>query len=241
MDVNGEAIYGTRASPFKKQLAWGRCTQKDDKLYLHVFNWPADGRLAVPLKNEVKRARLLADKSKLKLERAAEATTILLPAAAPDKLASVIVLEIEGAPEPADSAAAVVTPDAQGQLLLKAAEANLVGETLQLEEKGGAPNLGYWTQQADYPEWVAQVPAGAYAVIVEYALEGGPTTFAVECGAARSEGELAGTQDWGTFATKPAGTLTVGVSGKTTIRVKAVKMNYAAMNLRGVTLKPIAQ
>ena len=27
MKVNGEAIYGTTASPFEK-LAWGRCTQK---------------------------------------------------------------------------------------------------------------------------------------------------------------------------------------------------------------------
>ena len=27
MKVNGEAIYGTKASPFEK-LAWGRCTQK---------------------------------------------------------------------------------------------------------------------------------------------------------------------------------------------------------------------
>ena len=27
MDVNGEAIYGTKASPFEK-LSWGRCSQK---------------------------------------------------------------------------------------------------------------------------------------------------------------------------------------------------------------------
>ena len=55
MKVNGEAIYGTTASPFKR-LAWGRCTKKltadGATLYLHVFNWPADGKLLVPgLKN----------------------------------------------------------------------------------------------------------------------------------------------------------------------------------------------
>ena len=44
MKCNGEAIYGTTASPFKK-LAWGRCTKKLDPsgatFYLHVFDWPA--------------------------------------------------------------------------------------------------------------------------------------------------------------------------------------------------------
>ncbi len=61
MNVNGEAIYGTSASPFKR-LPWGRCTQKPGKLYLHVFDWPKDGELLVPgLKNKVTQAYLLAD------------------------------------------------------------------------------------------------------------------------------------------------------------------------------------
>ena len=43
MKINGEAIYGTKASPFEK-LSWGRCSQKllpDGKirLYLYVFDW----------------------------------------------------------------------------------------------------------------------------------------------------------------------------------------------------------
>ena len=53
MKVNGESIYATAASPFEK-LAWGRCTQKklpdgNTRLYLHVFDWPKDGKLVVPL------------------------------------------------------------------------------------------------------------------------------------------------------------------------------------------------
>ena len=51
MKVNGEAIYGTTASPFAK-LAWGRSTTKLRKdggtLYLHVFDWPKDGKLRDP-------------------------------------------------------------------------------------------------------------------------------------------------------------------------------------------------
>jgi alpha-L-fucosidase len=36
--VNGEAIKGTRRSPFR-DLSWGRATVKGDNLYLHVFDW----------------------------------------------------------------------------------------------------------------------------------------------------------------------------------------------------------
>ena len=63
MKVNGEAIYGTTASPFAK-LAFGKCTQKPGKLYLHVFDWPKDGRLIVPMANPVKKAYLLAGAGK---------------------------------------------------------------------------------------------------------------------------------------------------------------------------------
>jgi len=100
MKVNGEAIYGTSASPFKK-LPWGRCTQKPGKLYLHVFDWPK-GDLVVPgLKNRVAKAYLLSDASRAALPVAAgeNGVSVKLPADAPDKIASVVVLEIEGQPE----------------------------------------------------------------------------------------------------------------------------------------------
>jgi len=51
MRKNGSAIYATSASPFRR-LSWGRCTQKrtttGGTLYLHVWDWPADGRLLLP-------------------------------------------------------------------------------------------------------------------------------------------------------------------------------------------------
>jgi alpha-L-fucosidase len=88
MKTNSESIYGTTASPFAK-LAWGRATQKPGKIYLHVFNWPK-GQLEVP-----------ADASRTRLEVAPSTgkLSIRLPAKAPDPIDSVVVLEIEGAPE----------------------------------------------------------------------------------------------------------------------------------------------
>lgn len=106
LKVNGEAIYGTTASPFD-YLPWGRCTRKGDKLYLHVFNWPADGIIRIPMTNKVTSARLLGDKTKnrLKFETVKGELTLNLPPVAPDSIASVIVLQVKGEPQPAHSIA----------------------------------------------------------------------------------------------------------------------------------------
>jgi alpha-L-fucosidase len=108
MKTNGEAIYGTQASPFKA-LEWGRCTQKPNKsgsrLFLHVFDWPSDGKLVVPgIVNAPRRAFLLADPAKknLPLKRAAEAIVITVSGEAPDQDNSVVVLDVKGIPEVKD-------------------------------------------------------------------------------------------------------------------------------------------
>jgi len=95
MKVNGDAIYGTTAGPFKTQLPWGRATSKTGKLYLHVFNWPVDGVLNVPgYSANVEHAYLLADpRTPLTTEADAAGLRIRVPAAAPDPVATVIVLE----------------------------------------------------------------------------------------------------------------------------------------------------
>ena len=97
LSVNGEAIYGTTASPFKSQLGFGRATQKGDTLYLHVFSWPADGKLEIPgVPRRFRRARLLADRAaKLTVTSDHGAYTIDgLPANALDPAATVIALEM---------------------------------------------------------------------------------------------------------------------------------------------------
>lgn len=97
--INSESIYGITASPFH-YLQWGRCTQKDNKLFLHVFNWPSDGQLTVPLLNKVEKAYLLADpKTTLKIENFVSKNIIKLPTIPPDKNISVIVLELIGKPK----------------------------------------------------------------------------------------------------------------------------------------------
>jgi alpha-L-fucosidase len=111
LKVNGDAIYGTTASPFS-YLSWGVATRKGSKLYLHVFDWPANGELRVPLKSAVKNAALLAAPTQsLPLTREAERVVVKVPAKAPDAVASVVVLELGGEPvtQPLPTAGQAVT------------------------------------------------------------------------------------------------------------------------------------
>ena len=114
MKVNGEAIYGTGPTPFGAEAgqlsdmekdkdgkpkfvpAWDwRCTSKSGKLYLIIFNWPQTGKFELPgMLSKVNRAFLLADHKKLKFTQTADGVTFRLPAKAPDKIASVICVEI---------------------------------------------------------------------------------------------------------------------------------------------------
>lgn len=106
LEVNGESIYGTGPSPFPV-FAWGRCTTKPGKLYLHVFEWP-EGALEVPgLRNPVTAAYLLADpaRGRLGVERFEGGARVSLPERMPDTHATVVVLEIEGAPDVAAAGA----------------------------------------------------------------------------------------------------------------------------------------
>lgn len=47
---NGEAIYGTEASPFREDFAWGKSTRKDNKLYLILSGkYPTNGTIELNL------------------------------------------------------------------------------------------------------------------------------------------------------------------------------------------------
>jgi len=100
MKVNGDSIYGTTKSPLKAAPDWGRITQKGRLLYLHVFNWPADGKIVVAgLNGKISSAKLLATGEKLKTSVDAQGVTVSVPATAPDKISSTIVLKFRGAPQ----------------------------------------------------------------------------------------------------------------------------------------------
>jgi alpha-L-fucosidase len=99
MKKNGESIYGTTASPLPLQ-SWGVSTVKGNKLYLHIFHWPEDGKLYVGgLKSNVGKIYLLSDTKKTFAPKRLNVNDVLitLPKKAIDTVNTVLVVELKNA------------------------------------------------------------------------------------------------------------------------------------------------
>jgi len=249
MKTNGEAIYGTKPSPFTKQLTWGRCTRKGSKLYLSVFDWPKDGKLRVPLTNETKGAYLLTQPKKpLKCAKVENAIEIAVPSAAPDKITSVVVLEIIG--EPQSPAPAAIKAEPGKPVVLLADDAKIVGDTMQSEVSGGKSNLGWWTNPNDYVEWKVELCKGVkYEVVLDYALapDSNGSKVRLECSGttpnststSKLEFTLTSTKAWDDYVQMKTGATFKSDPPCDTIRLKAIaKPGVGVMNLRSITLVP---
>jgi len=239
MKVNGDAIYSTTASPFKK-LPWGRCTKKvsgeDTVLYLHVFNWPADGKLVVPgLKNTVTAARLLAGRKKLHFNTTADGVEVEVPADAPDKISSTVVLTIKGAPEVASTP---IGQGTDGSVRLLASEADLHGGQ-QYETGGGKDNIGFWTNPSDTASWSFKVDRpGKFTVSAEIAAEGSGK-YEIVVGDQKLPAAAPDTKDYVKFErTDLPGSLDLA-AGMVTLTVKPVAEGWQPMNLKSVLLAPV--
>jgi len=264
MQVNGEAVYATSASPFKR-LPWGRCTQKadgrDTTLYLHVFDWPTGGRLRVPgLTNAVRSAYLLEGKRPVRAVKDGGGVTLTVPTTAPDPISSTVVLKIAGRP---DVTPTLLGQNAAGVLTLAAADAETHG-AVQYESGSGHDNLGFWTNPADWAEWPVQIThPGTFTVTAQIAALG-RGSFQVE--AHNLQGRVTGsivseahgitlssplfgvdflaatapnTGDYTKFQTVTLGTLTITQAGPGRVSVHPVKEGWQPMNLKSLTFTPV--
>jgi alpha-L-fucosidase len=96
MKKNSESIYGATYTPLNGQT-WGQATRKDDKIYLHVFDWPTDGKLTVESFPASARTVGLLASNPLTFSQRGQTLEIALPAQGPDADDSVIVVEIDPA------------------------------------------------------------------------------------------------------------------------------------------------
>jgi alpha-L-fucosidase len=242
MEGNGESIYGTSASPFKR-LSWGRCTQKPGLLYLHVFDWPTDGKLVVPaLHNEVKKSYLLTDASRAKLDvqRVEDNVIVSLPGDPPDPWDSVVVLEIEGEAEVTQGD---VRQAADRTITLHARDAETHGDRIRYESGNGKDNIGFWTNPDDWVSWVCRVyTAGKFTVEVQYACTApGGSQYAVQVDGQELKAQTAATGSWTSFKSQPLGTVTLSEDRHIlTVRASELK-GEGVMNLQSIVLKPLNQ
>ena len=94
---NGEAIYGTQASPFPVDPAWGRITCKGNTVYLLIKQWPAGDLRLYGLKSAVKGGRLLGCPDvAVTFQQDGDTLALSLPANSPEELVAVVAVDVEG-------------------------------------------------------------------------------------------------------------------------------------------------
>jgi alpha-L-fucosidase len=224
LKVNGEAIYETSASPFKR-LAWGRCTTKAGKLYLHVFDWPADGRLTIPMAGKVTGAYLLAQPEKpLDVVCTGEAVVITVPTSPPGPIASVVVVvaSVEGEVRPVQSSPAQAK---DGSLRLTADDAEIHGATARVEGDQER-NIGYWVDASDTVSWPAKIThPGLFRVEVVQACPEGTagTEYTLSVGDQTVSCKVAATGGWRSYETIPVGKIKIDQAGS--LIIKLVRAN----------------
>lgn len=98
MRTYGESIRGTTANPVGA-VPWGRITAKPGRLYLHVFDWPKNHQITVPVKNATTATgSMLADpqRSAVSCDVTAGGVVVTLRPQFLNPYDSVVVLETDG-------------------------------------------------------------------------------------------------------------------------------------------------
>jgi len=243
MKVNGEAIYGTAASPFTRLPFFGRATVKNNTLYLHVFDWPKSGQLRVPgLKNPVFSARILGlPNAHVGIKKENDDVLLTLPAEAPNDFAGVIALKLDTTPV---TVPYTIRPDRQGVIYLGTESAEIETRFEQRAKKENA--LGHvfltkWIRPDDVPAWAFTAPAGRYQVEVIYGKSAQPepsAEYTVAVGSQKLTGKVESTGgDW-VFKPHVAGVLALA-DGEQVLKITTNIKGTPAMELVGIRLHPV--
>jgi alpha-L-fucosidase len=243
--VNGESIRGTTRTPLPVQ-AWGESTRKGNTLYLHVFNWPANGELVGGgLKSNVKRARLLAERTiqqppalKAGRENSLDVKISGLPAIPPGEGDFVIVLECDGAIQ--TDTGRLLQPGFANDTL-RVFDADLHGSGLKFGPgKVRDAHVTGWTKADDYIAWPVRLNRDAmFEVLVTYDAEpdSAGNTFELMAGRQKLQGTVAA----GLIRTNALGRISL-TSGSGELRISPVALKQGElMQLRTVELKAVAK
>ncbi len=241
-----DVVYGAGPSPWGRALPWGDVTMRGgDTLQLCVFEWPREGRLHLPgLKTAIVSAELVTETGVLPLKWLTQDgwTVFDVPAAAPDRLVSVIRVKLNGEPE-VDGTLGVDPEIATALPALFARPEGCRLEHKQWMEKFGewkhAERLTGWKEGAK-ASWTVLLPGpGDYLVSARHLSDGGKDarlTWRVEA----EGGKLVQNNQPATpkAATVPLGILTFSEAGRKTISVSLVDGDPEAGKLVALELFP---
>jgi alpha-L-fucosidase len=264
MPVGGEAIFGTR--PWKvfgegpARVASGgfnedklrytardiRFTTKGDAIYALALDWPADRRLvirslATPA-GKIAGVSLLGHAGRLAWSQTAEGLVVSLPEQKPCE--HVYALKIAGGElQPVPVSAEPITPQADGRMVLPAAEAAIHGHTPRYESGGGKDQIGFWANPRDFVSWNLQLAKpGRFTVAVTYSCSTGAqgSQFTVEAAGQKVVGQSKATGSWATYRRDTLGTLDLP-AGKHPLALRPKsEPRWKVIGLKSVELVPLA-
>lgn len=145
-----QIIYKAEPSPWGHALPWGDVTVSGNKLNLCVYQWPLGGEIALPgLNSNIVSANLLINGKQQLIKTSKENgwVTFQLPAKRPEKLISVIQVELDGEPR-VDKTVGLdpVFPTAMPVDLAKA-------ENCEILEKAWMEKFGEWKHIQQAENW----------------------------------------------------------------------------------------
>jgi alpha-L-fucosidase len=90
----GQSIYGTRGGPFKGN-SWCASTYRDNRIYVHIFNWHGETFRLPPINKKVTNASLLTG-GKIEVKQSKNAVTFIVPEQYQQEIDTIAVLELDG-------------------------------------------------------------------------------------------------------------------------------------------------
>ncbi len=240
MEKNGESIYGTTASPFARLRQ--RCTKKNGRLYVHVFERPASGLVTLPgLTNTIRGAKWLATGAALEVLRHEDAPAIRIPELLPDPHVSTIQVDVDGIPA---TLPVPIIQDDDGSVELPGSDARLEGASLRYDML--SDSISGWAATDDAVRWSFHLrKPGDYRIEIEYACakgdEGGDVQVTIVDQVVTGRLETSGSSH--RFHRRELGTIRLTEPGEWTAVVRGRKPETAKtlMHLRGVRLLPVAR
>jgi alpha-L-fucosidase len=241
MQKNGESIYGTSACPLE-EFVWGRCTRQGQKVYLHVFSWPADAVLRISgLNNEVQTAYPLLDPTrKLSVSRQHGTLSISLPPRSLDENDTVIVMEISGRPNVDPP---VITQGSDSPFELDYLRAVTAGKAVKRFNRDGKFHISKWTNSEDSITWYLQVSqTGSYKVSIRYAARSdwAGSKYVVAVGPQSLTAVVEPTGDWYQYKTFDLGRAKISQAGAYTVNIRpAAASDHNLMYFQSLVLEPL--